>query len=254
MNASRGNDSILKVSSIHTRFGNHLVHRGVSFALERGTITALIGGSGCGKSTLLREILRLQRPAEGEILLFGQSVWGCSEKEIESVRQRIGVLFQQGALFSALTVGENIAVPLREQAGLRGKELEEVVQLRLGMVGLEPQTARLFPSELSGGMIKRVALARALALEPEMLFLDEPTSGLDPISARAFDVLVNTLSDNLGLTVLMVTHDLDSLESIADRLIVLEDGVVLADGSVADVKKVRNKWIETYFSSRTGMQ
>lgn len=252
--AANTTEPILRVSSVHTRFGSHVVHRGVSFSLDRGTVTALIGGSGCGKSTLLREILRLLRPADGEIFLFGHSVWRCSDAAIAQVRQRIGVLFQKGALFSALTVGENIAVPLREQGGLSGAALEEVVQLRLGMVGLEPETARLYPSELSGGMIKRVALARALALEPEMLFLDEPTSGLDPISARSFDALVRTLSDNLGLTVLMVTHDLDSLESISDRLIVLENGVVLADGSVGEVKMVDNDWIKTYFSSRVGVQ
>lgn len=241
---------VIRVESVVTRFGEVLVHDGVSFSVEPGTVVALIGGSGSGKSTLLREIIGLLRPTGGRVYLFEKDVWDCSPEDLEGVRNRIGVLFQNGALFSALTVGENVAVPLIEQTDLPHDVISSIVQVRLALTGLSRETAEKMPSELSGGMRKRVALSRALALEPEVLFLDEPTSGLDPINARAFDRLVRTLSDSLGLTVFMVTHDLDSIISIADRLIVLGEGKVLADGDLAAVSRSEHPWIQTYFSAR----
>jgi phospholipid/cholesterol/gamma-HCH transport system ATP-binding protein len=183
-------------------------------------------------------------------MLFGKDVARTSEEEAVAIRHRYGVLFQNGALFSSLTVGENVAVPLVEQTDLPKDVVEHIVELRLLLTGLSPETAEKMPSELSGGMRKRVALARALALEPEMLFLDEPTSGLDPINARAFDSLIKTLSDNLGLTVFMVTHDLDSICSIADRVIVLGGGKLIGDGTVDEIMQIKHEWIQDYFNSR----
>jgi phospholipid/cholesterol/gamma-HCH transport system ATP-binding protein len=241
---------IIDVRSIVSKFGNNFVHRGVSFAIEKPGIVALIGGSGCGKSVLLKEIIGLLRPTEGRISIQGLDVWSATEEELNSVRNRFGVLFQNGALFSALNVAQNVAVPLCEQTHLPSQVIDQLVELRLALSDLPPGTGTKMPSELSGGMRKRVALARALALEPEILFLDEPTSGLDPVLARSFDALIQTLSDSLRLTVVMVTHDLDTLSSIVDRLIVLGDGRILADGPVKEVEKVDHPWIQSYFSSR----
>jgi phospholipid/cholesterol/gamma-HCH transport system ATP-binding protein len=242
---------VIEVRDIHTSFGTKHVHQGVSFSVPKGEVVAVIGSSGTGKSVLMREIIGLLRPTSGDVFLFGTNVWECGEDERAKLRHRFGVLFQNGALFSALTAGENIAVPLVEQTELDDELIQSIVQLRLALTGLEASVCQQMPSELSGGMRKRVALARALALEPELLFLDEPTSGLDPIGARAFDHLVRTLSDGLDLTVFMVTHDLDSIHSIADTVIVLDKGRVLAQGSVEEVAKVDHPWIQDYFSSRT---
>lgn len=241
---------ILEVDSVVTRFGESVIHNGVTFGIDAGAIVSLIGGSGCGKSVLLREIIGLLEPTDGVIRLFGTDVWNAGVDELRELRRRVGVLFQNGALFSSLTVGENIAAPLHEQTDLPDDLIKDIVQLKLALAGLPPATARKMPSELSGGMRKRVALARALALEPELLFLDEPTSGLDPISARAFDDLVQTLSRSLGLTVVMVTHDLDTILTISDIVVVLGEGRVIANGSVEEVIKVNHPWIENYFSSR----
>ena len=206
----------IELRKVQTEFSGHVVHRDISFSILKGEVTAIIGSSGCGKSTLLREIVGLLRPSGGEVFVFGQDVWKLEEDEFRTLNQRFGVLFQRGALFSALTAGENVAAPLIEMTDLDDATIEELVQLRLGLTGLEPEVASLMPSELSGGMIKRVALARALALEPEILFLDEPTSGLDPIGARAFDALIKTLNTSLKLTTVMVTHDIDSIRLIAE--------------------------------------
>ena len=241
------------VDNVVTRFGKTYVHRGVSFKVPTGQIVAIIGGSGSGKSTMLREIIGLLRPTEGRVSLLGCDVWTASPSELMALRRRFGVLFQNGALFSALTVAENVAVPLHEQLSLPEEDVEAIVHLRLGLSGLPEGTGVKMPSELSGGMRKRVALARALALEPEILFLDEPTSGLDPINARAFDRLVRTLCDSLGLTIVMVTHDLDSLLSITDRIIVLDEGKLLADGPVSEVSKLDHPWVSSYFASRGDM-
>ena len=241
---------IIEVKDIVTRFGKTTVHDGVTFSITPGQIVAIIGGSGCGKSVLLKETIGLLRPTSGSISICGHDVWSASEVELEELRKRYGVLFQNGALFSALTVGENVAVPLREDTALPEDIINDIVELRLGLSGLPVSVATKMPAELSGGMRKRAALARALALEPELLFLDEPTSGLDPINARAFDQLVRTLCDGIGLTVVMVTHDLDTLESIVDTVIALADGKVLAQGPVREVAKVEHPWIKSYFSAR----
>lgn len=243
-------ETILEVDSIVTRFGEQTVHDGVSFTLQRGTLTALIGGSGTGKSVLLREIIGLQRPTDGQIRLLGTDVWQDSEDELNGMRRRFGMMFQDGALFSSMTVAQNVAVPLIEHAKVPASLLDPLIKLRLAQAGLEADVAEKMPSELSGGMRKRAAIARALALEPEMLFLDEPTSGLDPTTARTFDKLVRSLVDSLGITVFLATHDLDTLLTVVDRVIVLAKGKVLADGSIDDILKVDDEWIQSYFSVR----
>jgi phospholipid/cholesterol/gamma-HCH transport system ATP-binding protein len=243
-------DTVLEVDAIGTRFGRSVVHDGVSFSVRRGEVVALIGGSGTGKSVLLKEIIGLMRPTAGRIRLLGANVWGDGREHMNDLRRRFGMLFQDGALFSSLTVAENIAAPFHEHTGLPAELIAPLVGFKLSLVGLPPETGTKMPAELSGGMRKRVALARALALEPEILFLDEPTSGLDPIGARAFDSMVRVLSDSLGLTVFIVTHDLDTLLSIIDRVIVLSEGKVIADGGVDKVMKLDDPWIRTYFSSR----
>ena len=241
---------VLRVESIVTRFGRAVVHDGVSFAVARGEIVALIGGSGSGKSVLVKEAIGLSRPSAGTIHLLEADVWGSTREELNALRRRFGMLFQDGALFSSLSVAENIAVPFREHTDLPDALIAPLVGFKLSLVGLPADTGGKRPAELSGGMRKRVALARALALEPEIVFLDEPTSGLDPINARAFDDLVRALRDSLGLTVFIVTHDLDSLLSIVDRVIVLSGGKVIADGPVPEVKAMAHPWIKEYFSAR----
>jgi phospholipid/cholesterol/gamma-HCH transport system ATP-binding protein len=243
-------ETVLEVRDIVTRFRADVVHDGVSFAVRRGEVVALIGGSGTGKSVLLKEMIGLLRPTSGSVQLLGTDVWQSSEEKVDGLRRRFGMLFQDGALFSSLSVAENIAVPLREHTDLPDALIAPLVGFKLSLVGLAPETGRKSPAELSGGMRKRVALARALALEPEILFLDEPTSGLDPIGARAFDSLVRALSDSLGLTVFLVTHDLDTLLSIIDRTIALSKGKVIADGPVAEVMRSDHPWIQEYFSAR----
>ena len=240
--------TVLEVDSVVTRFGSSVVHDGVSFKVRQGEIVGLIGSSGTGKSVLLREIIGLLRPTAGTIRLFGTDVWNCSEETLRALRRRFGMLFQDGALFSSLTVAENIAVPFRENTDLPAAMIPPLLGLKLALVGLPPETCGKMPSQLSGGMRKRVALARALALEPEILFLDEPTSGLDPVSARAFDKLLQVLSESLGLTVFIITHDLGTLLSIVGRVIVLSRGKVLADGPVRDVAQVDDPWVRDYFS------
>jgi phospholipid/cholesterol/gamma-HCH transport system ATP-binding protein len=243
-------ESVLEVEGIVTRFGRNTVHDGVSFALGRGQVVAIIGGSGTGKSVLLREIIGLLRPTAGTVRLLGVDVWTASAAELSRLRTRFGMMFQDGALFSSLTVAENVATPLVEHADVPPALLDPLVRLRISMAGLPPEAGAKMPSELSGGMRKRAAIARALALEPEVLFLDEPTSGLDPITARAFDGLLRVLCDDLGLTVVVVTHDLDTLLGIADRVIVLARGKVLADAPVREVMEVDDPWVQSYFSVR----
>ena len=244
-------DNVVEVESIVTRFGEQTVHEDVSFTVKRGTLVALIGGSGTGKSVLLREIIGLQRPTSGRIRLLGTDVWASTSSELDVVRRRFGMMFQDGALFSSLTVAQNVAVPLIEHASVPRALLDPLIRLRLAQAGLGPDTAEKMPSELSGGMRKRAAIARALALEPEVLFLDEPTSGLDPTTARGFDSLVRSLVDDLGITVFLVTHDLDTLLTVVDRIIVLARGTVLADGPVKEILEVDDPWIQSYFSVRT---
>jgi phospholipid/cholesterol/gamma-HCH transport system ATP-binding protein len=217
----------IEVDAVVTRFGAQKVHDGVTFSVPRGQIVAVIGGSGSGKSVLLREIVGLMPPAAGRIRVLGTDVGRASEQELNALRRRFGMMFQDGALFSLLA-------PL--------------VRLRIALAGLPPSAAPRMPSELSGGMRKRAAIARALALEPELLFLDEPTSGLDPVTARGFDRLVRFLADELGLTIFLVTHDLDTLRGIVDRAIVLAGGTVIADGTVPQVMRVDHPWLRSYFA------
>ena len=242
--------AIIDVNGLQTRFGSQVVHRDISFRINPGEIVSIIGESGSGKSVLLKEIIGLLEPTAGSISLFGINTRHCPEETLATIRNRYGVLFQNGALFSALNVGENVAIPLKEQSDVPDELIMPLVNLRLSLTGLSPEIHHKMPSEISGGMRKRVALARALALEPELLFLDEPTSGLDPINARGFDRLVRTLCDALGLTIFMVTHDLDTIAGIADRLLVIGQGVILADGTLEEVKKSDDPWIKTYFSTR----
>jgi len=241
---------VIEVDAVVTRFGDQAVHDGVSFTVERGTLVALIGGSGTGKSVLLREIIGLQRPTGGRVHLLGTDMWNAAPSALDAVRRRFGMLFQDGALFSSLTVAQNVAVPLHEHTRLSGPTVDALVALRLLQAGLPVDAGAKMPSELSGGMRKRAAIARAIALEPEVLFLDEPTSGLDPITARGFDRLVRSLVDDLGLTVFVVTHDLDTLLGVVDRVIVLARGRVLADGTAQEVMAVDDEWIREYFSVR----
>lgn len=242
--------NVLAVDSIVTRFGAQVVHDRVSFAVAPGEVVALIGGSGSGKSVLLREIIGLVRPTAGRIELLGADVWRCSPQELNALRRRFGVLFQDGALFSSLTVAENVAVPFRENTELPMEIIAPLVGFKLSLVGLPADAGAKSPAQLSGGMRKRVALARALALEPEILFLDEPTSGLDPVGAREFDRLLRVLADSLGLTVFIVTHDVDMLVSIVDRAIALAAGKVIADGPVAAVRNAQDPWLRDYFAAR----
>ncbi|NRF65667.1 ATP-binding cassette domain-containing protein [Aquincola sp. S2] len=241
---------VIEVDGIVSAFGAQRVHDGVTFSVNRGTLVALIGGSGTGKSVLLREMIGLHRPTAGSVRLLGTDMWAASDAERDAIRQRFGMLFQDGALFSSLTVAQNVAVPLREHTTLSDATIDALVALRLEQAGLPPEAAAKRPSEISGGMRKRAAIARAIALEPEILFLDEPTSGLDPITARGFDRLVRSLVDDLGLTVFLVTHDLDTLLGVVDRLIVLARGRVIADGRVSEVMAVDDPWLRDYFSVR----
>ncbi len=242
--------AVIEVHDVSTTLGGHSIHRGLSLSVARGEVVALIGGSGTGKSVLLREIIGLLRPQAGHVELFGQSVWDAAPEQMNALRRRFGVLFQDGALFSSLSVEDNVATPLFEHTDLPRGTCRQLARLKLALVGLPPDAAQKRPSELSGGMRKRVALARALALDPELLFLDEPTSGLDSISARAFDALIRLLADSLGLTVFLVTHDLDTLFSIIDRVIVLSDGRVLGSGTVAELKRIDDPWLNDYFAAR----
>jgi len=243
--------AVIEVDNVVTRFGSQTVHDGVSVSVQKGTLTALIGGSGTGKSVLLREIIGLQRPDAGSIRVLNTDMWQSSEAEVASVRQRFGMMFQDGALFSALTVAQNVLVPLLEHADIPEELLEPLVELRLAQAGLSIDAGFKLPSQLSGGMRKRAAIARALALEPEILFLDEPSSGLDPTTARSLDKLVRSLVDNLGISVLVVTHDLDTLLTVVDRIIVLANGKVLADGPVSEIVQFDDPWIQSYFSVRS---
>ena len=241
-------DAAVRVQDIVTRFGAQVVHAGVSFEVPRGEVVALIGGSGSGKSVLLREIIGLVPPTSGRVELLGVSIWDSREDELNAVRRRFGMLFQDGALFSSLTVAENVAVPFREHTTLDMAVIAPLVSAKIALVGLPADAAGKMPSQLSGGMRKRVALARALALEPEILFLDEPTSGLDPVGAREFQELLRVLADGLGLTVLVVTHDVDLLTSIVDRAVVLGAGKVIAEGPVERVRAVDHPWLRQYFA------
>ena len=243
-------DPVIEVDSVVTRFGPQVVHDGVSFTIRRGELVALIGGSGTGKSVLLREMIGLHRPDAGRVRLLGTDVWASDAAQLTALRRRFGMMFQDGALFSSLTVAANVATPILEHADVPADLLGPLVDLRLSLAGLPPEVGGKMPSELSGGMRQRVAIARALALEPEVGLLDEPTSGLAPITARAFDQLLQFLCHDLGITVLIVTHDLDTLLQIAERVIVLGGAKVIADGSAEQVTSADDPWIRSYFEVR----
>lgn len=238
---------VISLTGIWTRLGGQDVHCGIDLEVRRGEILALVGGSGSGKTTLMRAAIGLEQPQRGHVRVFGQSPNQFDAGRDRRLRRRWGVLFQHGALFTALNVFDNIALPLREMH-LRDEQLiADLVALKLAMVGLDPEDAGLMPSELSGGMVKRVALARALSLEPELLLLDEPTSGLDPVASHRFVELMGALRRELGLTVMMITHDLDMLRDACDRVAVLADGRLVTVGSLDEVMEVEHPFIETYF-------
>ena len=238
---------IIRVRGLRNQFADQVVHDNLDLDVERGEILAIVGGSGTGKSVLLRTIVGLNRPTSGTIEVFGKNVAAATEDERRAIERRWGVLFQDGALFSSLTVAQNVEVPLKEHLHLPRHLLDEIAAVKISMVGLAPDAGSKFPAQLSGGMRKRAGLARSLALDPDLLFLDEPTAGLDPIGAAAFDQLIRHLQRTLGLTVVMVTHDLDSLYAVADRIAVLAEKRVLVVGSMDTMMRHEHPWIREYF-------
>ena len=240
-------DAVIRVRDLKVAFGEKVIMDGLDLDVMRGEILGFVGGSGTGKSVLTRTILGLVRKSRGTIEVLGEDVDTLDSTQRRALERRFGVMFQHGALFSALTVKQNIQVPMREYLKLSPGLLDDMAMVKLDLVGLKPDAADKFPSELSGGMIKRAALARALALDPEIVFLDEPTSGLDPIGAADFDELIMTLKQTLGLTVFMVTHDLDSLYSACDRIAALADKRVIAVGSLATMLASDHPWLKSYF-------
>jgi len=245
-------NTVITVSNVVTRFGKNVVHDGISLSVRQGEIYGLLGGSGSGKSTLLKELIMLLRPQSGEIRVLGQNLLTISRSDADMLRHQWGVLFQAGALYSSLTVEENVGITLREYTDLPLKLVQDIVRMKINMVGLPQDAAVLYPAELSGGMVKRAALARALAMDPELLFLDEPTSGLDPVGAEAFDNLILELREILGLTVVMVTHDLDSIWTIVDRFAVLGEKKVIAEGTLNEVRENPQPIVRQFFGGARG--
>ncbi|GGE80586.1 ABC transporter ATP-binding protein [Sphingomonas prati] len=246
-------DFLIRVKGLRNQFGDQVVHENLDLDVRRGEILGVVGGSGTGKSVLLRSIIGLQTPSAGEVTVFGESMLGREETDARNVRRRWGVLFQNGALFSTLTVAENVQVPLREYyRRLDATLLDEIACYKIAMSGLGAEAGPKYPSELSGGMRKRAALARALSLDPELLFLDEPTAGLDPIGAAAFDELIKSLKNTLGLTVFLITHDLDTLYAICDRVAVIADRKVVAVGTIPELLALDQPWIQEYFNGPRG--
>lgn len=244
-------ETVIEVTGLVNQFGRQVVHDQLDFSVKRGEVMGVVGGSGTGKSVLLRTIVGLIRPKAGKIVVLGKELNRVSVREQAEVQRRWGVLFQDGALFSSLTVGQNIEVPLREHTKLSAKTRQDLVALKLALVGLPPESAVKYPSEISGGMRKRVGLARALSLDAEILFLDEPTAGLDPISASAFDALIRTLQATLDLSVVLVTHDLDTLHTTCDRVSTLLNKKVTV-GTIAELMQVDDPWIQEYFLGPRG--
>jgi phospholipid/cholesterol/gamma-HCH transport system ATP-binding protein len=243
---------VIEVSHVNTRFGTAVVHEDVSLTVYQGEVFAIAGGNGSGKSVLMREIILLQAPTGGAIRLFGQDIGTMTEADVVALRRRCGVLFQHGALFSSLTVAQNVAVPLREHTRLSNRLIQELALLKIAFTGFPLPSVTKYPNELSGGMRRRAGLARAIALDPELLFLDEPTSGLDPISAAGFDELVQHLKEWFRLTIVIITHDLDSLWRIADRVAVLGNGRVLGIGTMDELSRSEDPLIHEYFYGPRG--
>jgi phospholipid/cholesterol/gamma-HCH transport system ATP-binding protein len=242
----------IKVVDLVSQFGDNVIHDHLNLTVNRGEVLGVVGGSGTGKSVLLNTIIGLKPPDGGRIELFGEDTAKADRKIWGAIERKWGVLFQQGALFSALTVKENVAAPMYEHTDLSRAEISDLAELKIALSGLPPRAGALKPAELSGGMVKRAALARALALDPELLFLDEPTAGLDPIGAAAFDDLIRDLSSSLGLTVFMITHDLDSLYAITDRVAVLAEKTVTAVAPVKELERSEQPWIREYFLGPRG--
>ena len=242
----------IQVLGLCTKFGDHVVHESLDLTVKRGEVMGVVGGSGSGKSVLLNTIIGLRNPDAGAITVFGQELQRASRRRWSALERSWGVLFQAGALFSNLTVRENVAAPMFEHTTLSRHDAYQLADLKIAMVGLRPEAGSLKPSELSGGMRKRAGLARALALDPELLFLDEPTAGLDPIGAAAFDDLLKDLSDSLDLTVFMITHDLDTLYKITDRVAVIADKTVVAVAPVSELETSDHPWIQEYFLGDRG--
>ncbi len=247
-----GDDLVIRVRGMDNSFGEQVIHQALDLDVRRGEILGVVGGSGTGKSVLMRSIIGLQQPRAGTIEVFGKRVAELDAEAAKDLRRRWGVLFQDGALFSSLTVAENIQVPMREFFALPPALMDEVSGFKVSMAGLPPEAGDKYPSQLSGGMRKRAGLARALALDPLLLFLDEPTAGLDPIAAAAFDELIKVLKQTLGLTVFLITHDLDTLHAICDRVAVLADRKVLAVGTIPELMRFDHPWIAEYFSGPRG--
>lgn len=243
---------VIEISKVSTRYGEHVVHEELDLEVRRGEIFALIGGSGSGKSTLLRQMILLQRPDSGTIRVLGVDIDKLGDDEALAMRQRWGVMFQHGGLFGSLTVKENVGLPLREHTDLGDRLIDEIADWKLAMTGLAPEVGAQYPTELSGGMLKRASLARALSLDPELLFLDEPTAGLDPESAGEVDELIRKLSDLFGLTIVMITHDLDLLWQVAHRVAVLADGKVQGVGSMLELSTMESPAIRKFFDGPRG--
>jgi phospholipid/cholesterol/gamma-HCH transport system ATP-binding protein len=242
----------IALDDVSTRFGAHEVHSHLNLQVRRAEIFALVGGSGSGKSTLLREMILLHRPSSGSVQVLGVELTGIDAAAALALRQRWGVMFQHGGLLGSLTVAENIGLPLREHTGLSEHLIDELAASKLALTGLAPEVGAQYPAELSGGMMKRASLARALALDPELLFLDEPTAGLDPVSAAGVDALVRELRDLFGLTIVMITHDLDSLWQVADRVAVLADRTVQGVGSMAELSALPHPAVRAFFDGPRG--
>ncbi len=242
----------VRVRGLKTQFGDHVVHETLDLDLRRGEVMGVIGPSGCGKSVLLRAIIGLKRPSAGRIEVFGEDVVSADQATRSVLERRWGVMFQDGALFSNLTVRENVIVPMKAHLSLPASLMRELADLKIRMAGLSGGAAPKFPSDLSGGMRKRAALARALALDPDLLFLDEPTAGLDPITAGKFDALVRRLQQSLGLTVFLVTHDVDTLAATCDRIAVLGNRKVMAVGTIEELRRIDDPWIDEYFNGPRG--
>lgn len=247
-----GEDLAIHVTGLRTQFGPQVIHENLDFTVRRGEVMGVVGGSGTGKTVLLRTVIGLQKPAAGKVYLLGEEVTADGgESTAQKLQGRYGMLFQDGALFSSLTVAQNIEAPMREKGGIDKALMDELARMKVNLVGLPANAAGKFPSELSGGMRKRASLARALALDPPVLFLDEPTAGLDPVGAAAFDQLILDLRDSLGLTVVMVTHDLDSLATICDRISVLIDKQIIV-GTMAELMANPHPWLQEYFHGPRG--
>jgi phospholipid/cholesterol/gamma-HCH transport system ATP-binding protein len=247
-----GTEHVIEVRGLLSQFGDRVIHENLDLDVERGEVLGVVGGSGSGKTVLLNSIIGLKEPEGGTVKLFGHDRSDLTKEQSAEIERRTGVLFQQGALYSALSVIENVASPLVEHTRLPKDVIRELAEMKIAMVGLKPEAHHLKPAELSGGMRKRVGLARALALDPELLFLDEPTAGLDPIGAGAFDELIRRLSDDLGLTVFMITHDLDSLYAITDKVAVVADKRIVAKATVQELERSDHPWIREYFLGPRG--